>query len=90
MGEVKQGIGVVLEREVGVSPHTRGFSRVTSHDLGALQQLSQVNLTRKNTVLPLKATIHTVKKTLKAKSPAYIHPVALPGNRGDGPVQASL
>ena len=25
-----------------------------------------------------------------AKSPAYIHPVALPGNRGDGPVQASF
>lgn len=93
MGEVKQGIGGVFEGEVGVSPHTRSSSRVISRDLRALQQLSQVNLPRKNTILPLKTTIITVEKnpkTTEARRPAYIHPVALPSNRGDGPVQASL
>lgn len=31
-----------------------------------------------------------MNKTLNLETPAYIHLVALPSNRGDGPVQASL
>lgn len=45
--EVKHGIRVVFEGEVGVSPHTCGFCWVTGHDLWALQQFAQVNLGKK-------------------------------------------
>lgn len=34
--------------------------------------------------------LNNIKVTERPWSPAYIHPVAFPSNRGDGPVQASL
>lgn len=37
-----------------------------------------------------KNAVNKEKVTQRPQSPAYIHPVALPSNRGDGPVQASL
>lgn len=43
--KVKQGVGVVFEGEVGISPHMCGLCWVAGHDLWALQQFTQVNLT---------------------------------------------
>lgn len=39
---------------------------------------------------PLKTKSKTTNKTLNPDAPPYVHPVALPSHRGDGPVQASF